>query len=84
VTDESVTALPAQLLRPGERRVSLIAILASAFASTLTFAMSPPLLSMRREAQGHSGSLIGLNTAIEAAAILFFTLATPTLARRLG
>lgn len=84
MTDESVTALPAQLLRPGERRVSLIAILASAFASTLTFAMSTPLLSMRLEAQGHSGSLIGLNTAIEAAAILFFTLATPTLARRLG
>jgi len=77
-------ALPAQLLRPGERRVSLIAILASAFASTLTFAMSTPLLSVRLEAQGHSGSMIGLNTSVEAAAILFFTLATPTLARRLG
>jgi len=85
VTDESATSiLPTQLLRPGERRISLIAILASAFASTLTFAMSTPLLSMRLEAQGVSGSIIGLNTAVEAAAILFFTLATPTLARRLG
>lgn len=84
MTDESVTALSAPLLRPAERRVSLIAILASAFASTLTFAMSTPLLSMRLEAQGESGSMIGLNTAVEAAAILFFTLATPTVARRLG
>lgn len=85
MTDESATSiLPTQLLRPGERRISLIAILASAFASTLTFAMSTPLLSMRLEAQGVSGSIIGLNTAVEAAAILFFTLATPTLARRLG
>jgi MFS family permease len=84
LSGESVTALPAQLLRPGERRVSLIAILASAFASTLTFAMSTPLLSVRLAAEGHSGSTIGFNTAIEAAAILFFTLATPTLARRLG
>ena len=84
MTDESVTALSAPLLRPVERRVSLIAILASAFASTLTFAMSTPLLSMRLEAQGESGSMIGLNTAVEAAAILFFTLATPTVARRLG
>jgi MFS family permease len=84
LTEESVTALSAPLLRPAERRVSLIAILASAFASTLTFAMSTPLLSMRLEAQGESGSMIGLNTAVEAAAILFFTLATPTVARRLG
>ena len=77
MTDGSATVLPVPLLRPGERRISLIAILASAFASTVTFAMSTPLLSMRLEAQGVSGSIIGLNTAVEAAAILFFTLATP-------
>ena len=42
-------------LTPAERRVSLVAILASIFVATLTFAMSTPLLALRLEAAGVSG-----------------------------
>lgn len=71
-------------LTPGERRLSLAAILVSIFVATLTFAMSTPLLALRLEAAGVSGLWMGLNTATEAAAILVFTLLTPGLAKRLG
>ena len=71
-------------LTPAERRVSLVAILASIFVATLTFAMSTPLLALRLEAAGVSGLWMGLNTATESAAILIFTLATPSFTRRVG
>ena len=71
-------------LTAAERRVSLVAILASIFVATLTFAMSTPLLALRLEAAGVSGLWMGLNTATESAAILIFTLATPGFTRRVG
>ncbi|MGD9741379.1 MAG: MFS transporter [Dongiaceae bacterium] len=67
-----------------ERRLSLVGVLATAFVSTLTFAMSTPLLALNLEAAGIGAFWIGVNTATESAAILLFTLVTPALARRFG
>src|ERR1700761_8752708 len=66
------------------RSLSLIAVIASAFISTLTFAITTPLLAVRLAAAGFSGGWIGLNTGAGAAAILLVSMATPMLGRRLG
>src|ERR1700743_1297103 len=78
------------------RSLSLIAVIASAFISTLTlaittpfsstlpFAITTPLLAVRLAAAGLSGGWIGLNTGAGAAAILLVSMATPWLGRRLG
>lgn len=68
---------------PG-RTLSLVAVIASVFISTLTFAITTPLLAVRLAAQGFGGGWIGLNTGAGAAAILAVTLVTPWLGRRLG
>ncbi len=68
---------------PG-RTLSLIAVIVSVFISTLTFAITTPLLAVRLAAQGFGGGWIGLNTGAGAAAILLVTLITPWLGRRLG
>jgi MFS family permease len=62
----------------------VIAVIASAFISTLTFAIMTPLLAVRLAAAGLSGGWIGLNTGAGAAAILLVSMATPWLGRRLG
>src|SRR5215469_12258018 len=67
-----------------ERTLSLVAVIASAFISTLTFAIMTPLLAVRLAAAGLSGGWIGLNTGAGAAAILAVSMATPGLGRRLG
>jgi MFS family permease len=66
------------------RSLSLIAVIASAFISTLTFAITTPLLAVKLAAAGYSGAWIGLNTGAGAAAILLVSMATPMLGRRLG
>jgi MFS family permease len=66
------------------RSLSLIAVIASAFISTLTFAITTPLLAVKLAAAGFSGGWIGLNTGAGAAAILLMSMATPALGRRLG
>jgi MFS family permease len=66
------------------RSLSLVAVIASAFISTLTFAITTPLLAVRLAAAGLSGGWIGLNTGAGAAAILLVSMATPALGRRLG
>jgi len=67
-----------------DRSLSLIAVIASAFISTLTFAITTPLLAVRLAAAGLSGGWIGLNTGAGAAAILLVSMGTPWLGRRLG
>ena len=69
---------------PRDRSLSLIAVIASAFISTLTFAITTPLLAVKLSAAGYSGGWIGLNTGAGAAAILLMSMATPALGRRLG
>lgn len=66
------------------RTLSLVAVIASGFISTLTFAIITPLLAVRLAAEGFGGSWIGLNTGAGAAAILIVTLITPALGRKLG
>lgn len=68
---------------PG-RTLSLFAVIVSVFISTLTFAITTPLIAVRLAAEGYGGAWIGLNTGAGAAAILLVTLATPWLGRRLG
>ena len=67
-----------------ERTLSLVAVIASAFISTLTFAITTPLLALRLAGAGLSGGWIGLNTGAGAAAILLVSMVTPSLGRRLG
>jgi predicted MFS family arabinose efflux permease len=74
------TAIPATQ----GRTLSLVAVIASAFISTLTFAVTTPLLAVRLAAAGLSGGWIGLNTGAGAAAILLVSMVTPWLGRRLG
>jgi MFS family permease len=66
------------------RTLSLVAVIASVFISTLTFAITTPLLAVRLAAAGLSGGWIGLNTGAGAAAILVVSMVTPWLGRRLG
>jgi MFS family permease len=66
------------------RTLSLVAVIASVFISTLTFAITTPLLAVRLAAAGLSGGWIGLNTGAGAAAILLVSMMTPWLGRRLG
>ncbi len=66
------------------RSLSLVAVIASAFISTLTFAITTPLLAARLAAAGFSSGWIGLNTGAGAAAILLMSMATPWLGRRMG
>ena len=51
-----------------DRSLSLIAVIVSAFISTLTFAITTPLLAVKLAAAGYSGGWIGLNTGAGAAA----------------
>jgi MFS family permease len=66
------------------RTLSLVAVIASAFISTLTFAITTPLLAVRLSDAGLSGGWIGLNTGAGAAAILLVSMVTPWIGRRLG
>ncbi len=66
------------------RALSLCAVIASVFISTLTFAVTTPLLAVRLAAEGFGGGWIGVNTGAGAAAILAVTLIAPWLGRRLG
>lgn len=74
-------ALP---LTPSQMRRSLGAVIASAFAASLTFSVCMPLLALILERRGTSDILIGLNTAASPAGLLIFTLLMPRIVARLG
>ncbi|MDA1072201.1 MAG: MFS transporter [Proteobacteria bacterium] len=74
-------ALP---LTPSQMRRSLGAVIASAFAASLTFSVCMPLLALILERRGTSDILIGLNTAASPAGLLIFTVLMPRIVGRLG
>ncbi len=71
-------------LSKGERYRSLAAVIASAFAASLTFSICMPLLALILERRGTDTVLIGLNTASASAGLLIFTLAAPVIVNRYG
>ncbi len=68
----------------GDRYRSLAAVIASAFAASLTFSICMPLLALILERRGTDTVLIGLNTASASAGLLIFTLAAPLIVNRYG
>lgn len=72
------------VLSAADRRRSLAAILASAFAVGLTISMTTPLVSLLLEARGHGGLVIGLVAAAYSVAILAFGPLVPPVMDRLG
>jgi len=71
-------------LTPAQMRRSLGAVIASAFAASLTFSVCMPLLALILERRGTPDILIGLNTAASPAGLLIFTLLMPRIVARLG
>jgi MFS family permease len=63
---------------------ALVAVLASLFVGSIGLGMTSPLIGLVMNAAGFSGSVIGLNTAMFAAAIVLFAPAAPRLMRRYG
>jgi len=71
-------------LSPGGRRRALAAIIASIAIYGITIGLSGPLLALVLENRGVSSTLIGLNTAMLAVAMLLFSPLVPRLALRFG
>jgi MFS family permease len=71
-------------LTPAQMRRSLGAVIASAFAASLTFSVCMPLLALILERRGTSDIIIGLNTAASPAGLLIFTVLMPRIVARLG
>ncbi|MFQ5783242.1 MAG: MFS transporter [Alphaproteobacteria bacterium] len=77
--DADATALTA-----GQRRRSLAVAMASAAAAGLTIGLTVPLLALILEHDGVDTTLIGLNSAMAALAIVVSAPFTPRLVRRFG
>lgn len=71
-------------LTPAQMRRSLGAVIASAFAASLTFSVCMPLLALILERRGTPDIIIGLNTAASPAGLLIFTVLMPRIVARLG
>jgi MFS family permease len=71
-------------LTPTQMRRSLGAVIASAFAASLTFSVCMPLLALILERRGTPDIIIGLNTAASPAGLLIFTVLMPRIVARLG
>lgn len=71
-------------LTPFARRLSLAAILSGAFGVGLTIGLSIPLISLFMERLGYSGTMIGMNAATAALAVLVAGPYVAALASRLG
>lgn len=69
---------------PWARRLSLAAVVASALAVGATLGLAGPLIALNLEAQGASNTLIGLNAAMPALAILLAGPMIPRLLADLG
>ncbi len=70
-------------LDPRLRRVSLAAIIASAFGVAVNFGILTPLVALILERDGVDATLIGLNAAMPALAMLFFAAWMARLAQRI-
>ena len=73
-----------EVMTTSQRYRSLAAVIASAFAASLTFSICMPLLALILERRGTSTVLIGLNTASASVGLLIFTLLAPRIVGRLG
>ena len=71
-------------LNAKQHRLSLAAVLATAFGVGLTLGMTTPLVSLRLEAMGHSELTIGLVAAAYSLALLAVGPMVPGLIRRFG
>ena len=71
-------------LNATQHRLSLAAVLATAFGVGLTLGMTTPLVSLRLEAMGHSELTIGLVAAAYSMALLAAGPMVPGLIRRFG
>ena len=69
-------------LTPGQRRKSLIAVIACISVVGMGLGVSIPLLALMMEREGISGTLIGANTAMPALATLAFTPFIPAILQR--
>jgi MFS family permease len=63
---------------------ALVAVLASLFVGSIGLGMTSPLIGLMMNAAGFSGTVIGLNTAMFAVAIVLFAPIAPRLMRRWG
>jgi MFS family permease len=63
---------------------ALVAVLASLFVGSIGLGMTSPLLGLVMNAAGFSGTVIGLNTAMFAVAIVLFAPIAPRLMRHWG
>ena len=71
-------------LSPSERTKSLAAIMGSIAIAGMGIGLYSPLMSYAMEAGGYSRTVIGLNTAVFALAILLFATTVPKLMHRFG
>lgn len=67
-----------------QRRLSLAAVYSCIFATGIGMGLSLPLLSLILNRHGVSGTVIGLNAAFGAIALVAFTPVIPALASRIG
>lgn len=72
------------VMTTAQRYRSLAAVIASAFAASLTFSICMPLLALILERRGIGTTMIGLNTASATLGLLIFTVFAPRLVSRLG
>jgi MFS family permease len=72
------------VMTPRQRYQSLAAVIASAFAASLTFSICMPLLALILERRGTDTTMIGLNTASASLGLLIFTVVAPRAVSRLG
>ncbi len=72
------------VLAPRDRRLSLVAVLASAACVGLVIGMTAPLMALFLERRGFSEGFIGINAAVYSAALLLAGPQAPRLARALG
>ncbi|WP_119462475.1 MFS transporter [Rhodospirillaceae bacterium SYSU D60014] len=80
----SAEVAPAGTLTPRQRRLSLIAVIASMTVISLIYGLSVPLLSLALDRQGVGSVLIGLNTAVQPLATLAMAPVAPWIVARLG
>jgi MFS family permease len=71
-------------MTPRERRLSLVAILASAACVGLVIGMTAPLMALFLERRGYSEGFIGINAAIASAALLAMGPFVPRIGARFG
>ena len=71
-------------LSPVDRRLSLLAILCSAFGVGVTIGLSTPLVAIQLETQGYDRATIGIVAGLYSVAIFAMGFAVPAVVRKIG